>query len=95
MELGLAGSVSLEVCLASQNLCPQHIQIRQVCLHVELLSFPLLSPDIQLLHEDFIELEPGDPRLEKAKVILLLPQCSGLGVGNPIDFIINERGGNF
>ncbi|XP_067993708.1 putative methyltransferase NSUN7 [Melanerpes formicivorus] len=48
--------------------------------------------NIHLLHEDFTKIEPTDPRLEKAKVILLLPQCSGLGVGNPIDFILNECG---
>ncbi|XP_064305417.1 putative methyltransferase NSUN7 isoform X4 [Phalacrocorax carbo] len=48
--------------------------------------------NIQLLHEDFTEVGPTDPRLQKAKVILLLPQCSGLGVGNPIDFILNEHG---
>ncbi|KAM6075628.1 putative methyltransferase NSUN7 [Chlamydotis macqueenii] len=48
--------------------------------------------NIQLLHEDFTEIGPTDPRLQKAKVILLLPQCSGLGVGNPIDFIVNEHG---
>ncbi|KAM9660877.1 putative methyltransferase NSUN7 isoform 1-T6 [Morphnus guianensis] len=48
--------------------------------------------NIQLLHEDFTEIGPTDPRLQKAKVILLLPQCSGLGVGNPIDFILNEHG---
>lgn len=48
--------------------------------------------NIQLLHEDFTEIGPTDPKLQKAKVILLLPQCSGLGVGNPIDFILNEHG---
>ncbi|KAM6206220.1 putative methyltransferase NSUN7 [Sarcoramphus papa] len=48
--------------------------------------------NIQLLHEDFTEIGPTDPRLQNAKVILLLPQCSGLGVGNPIDFILNEHG---
>ncbi|XP_068870335.1 putative methyltransferase NSUN7 [Aphelocoma coerulescens] len=47
--------------------------------------------NIQLLHEDFTELEPTDRRLEKAKVILLLPQCSGLGVGNPMEFILSEN----
>ncbi|KAJ7414488.1 putative methyltransferase NSUN7 [Willisornis vidua] len=47
--------------------------------------------NIQLLHEDFIELEPRDPRLQKATVILLLPQCSGLGVGNPMEFILSEH----
>ncbi|XP_009947223.1 PREDICTED: putative methyltransferase NSUN7, partial [Leptosomus discolor] len=47
--------------------------------------------NIQLLHEDFTEIGPRDPRLQKAKVILLLPQCSGLGVGNPVDFILTEH----
>ncbi|XP_025047845.1 putative methyltransferase NSUN7 isoform X2 [Alligator sinensis] len=44
-----------------------------------------------LLHEDFTEIEPTDHRLQKAKVILLLPRCSGLGVSNPIEFILNEH----
>ncbi|XP_042663620.1 putative methyltransferase NSUN7 isoform X3 [Tyto alba] len=47
--------------------------------------------NIQLLHEDFTEIAPTDPRLQEAKIILLLPQCSGLGVGNPIDFILHEH----
>ncbi|XP_069712246.1 putative methyltransferase NSUN7 isoform X2 [Phaenicophaeus curvirostris] len=47
--------------------------------------------NIQFLHEDFTEIDPTDKRIEKAKVILLLPQCSGLGVGNPIDFILSEH----
>ncbi|XP_065489196.1 putative methyltransferase NSUN7 isoform X1 [Caloenas nicobarica] len=50
------------------------------------------SKNIRLLHEDFTEIGSTDPRLENVKVILLLPQCSGLGVGNPIDFIVNEHG---
>ncbi|KAM9028057.1 putative methyltransferase NSUN7 isoform 2-T4 [Ara ararauna] len=48
--------------------------------------------NIHLLHEDFTEIGPTDPKLQKAKVILLLPQCSGLGAGDPIDFILNEHG---
>ncbi|KAF4790416.1 putative methyltransferase NSUN7 [Turdus rufiventris] len=47
--------------------------------------------NIQLLPEDFTELEPTDPRFDKAKVILLLPQCSGLGAGNPMEFILSEH----
>ncbi|XP_027760147.1 putative methyltransferase NSUN7 isoform X2 [Empidonax traillii] len=47
--------------------------------------------NIQLLHEDFTELEPTDRRLQKATVILLIPQCSGLGVGNPMEFILSEH----
>ncbi|XP_051472897.1 putative methyltransferase NSUN7 [Apus apus] len=48
--------------------------------------------NVHLLHEDFMEIDPRNPRLKKAKVILLLPQCSGLGVGNPIDFIVHDHG---
>ncbi|XP_031444375.1 putative methyltransferase NSUN7 [Phasianus colchicus] len=48
--------------------------------------------NIQLLHEDFTEIEPKDPRLHNAKVILLIPQCSGLSFSNPIDFILTEHG---
>ncbi|XP_053831327.1 putative methyltransferase NSUN7 isoform X1 [Vidua macroura] len=47
--------------------------------------------NIWLLHEDFTELQPTDSRLEKAKVILLLPQCSGLGAGNPMELILSEH----
>ncbi|XP_037992292.1 putative methyltransferase NSUN7 isoform X2 [Motacilla alba alba] len=47
--------------------------------------------NIWLLHEDFTELQPTDPRLEKAKVILLLPQCSELGAGNPMELILSEH----
>ncbi|XP_014813336.1 PREDICTED: putative methyltransferase NSUN7 isoform X1 [Calidris pugnax] len=48
--------------------------------------------NIQLIDEDFTEIEPTDSRLQNAKVVLLLPECSGLGVGNPVDFIVNEQG---
>ncbi|XP_075786652.1 putative methyltransferase NSUN7 isoform X2 [Pelodiscus sinensis] len=47
--------------------------------------------NIELLHEDFTEIGPADQRIQKAKVILLLPRCSGLGVSNPIEFILNEH----
>ncbi|KAM6362622.1 putative methyltransferase NSUN7 isoform 2-T12 [Alca torda] len=56
------------------------------------LFSPMGCENIQLLHEDFTEIEPTDSRLQNAKVVLLLPRCSGLGVGNPIDFIVNEHG---
>uniref|UniRef100_A0A8C5INF2 NOP2/Sun RNA methyltransferase family member 7 n=1 Tax=Junco hyemalis TaxID=40217 RepID=A0A8C5INF2_JUNHY len=48
--------------------------------------------NISLLHEDFTELRPTDPRLEKATVILLIPQCSELGAGNPMELILSEHG---
>ncbi|XP_007496581.1 putative methyltransferase NSUN7 [Monodelphis domestica] len=47
--------------------------------------------NIELLHENFIDIETKDQRLQKVKVILLLPRCSGLGVSNPIEFILNEN----
>ncbi|ETE59486.1 putative methyltransferase NSUN7 [Ophiophagus hannah] len=46
---------------------------------------------IELLHEDFINIEPTFSKLQKVKVILLLPRCSGLGVSNPIEFILKEH----
>ncbi|TRZ22914.1 hypothetical protein HGM15179_004223 [Zosterops borbonicus] len=48
--------------------------------------------NIQLLYEDFTELQTTDSRLEKAKVILLIPQSSGLGAGNPLELISSEDG---
>ncbi|XP_074204952.1 putative methyltransferase NSUN7 [Camelus bactrianus] len=47
--------------------------------------------NIEILHETFINLESKDHRLQKVKVILLLPRCSGLGISNPVEFILNEH----
>ncbi|XP_037685599.1 putative methyltransferase NSUN7 isoform X3 [Choloepus didactylus] len=47
--------------------------------------------NIEILHETFINIESKDHRLQKVKVILLLPRCSGLGVSNPVEFILNEH----
>ncbi|XP_060634418.2 putative methyltransferase NSUN7 isoform X1 [Anolis sagrei] len=47
--------------------------------------------NIELIREDFANIEPTDNKLQKVKVILLLPRCSGLGVSNPIEFILNEH----
>ncbi|XP_038608889.1 putative methyltransferase NSUN7 isoform X2 [Tachyglossus aculeatus] len=47
--------------------------------------------NIELLRENFTALEPKDQRLQKVKVILLLPRCSGLGVSNPVEFILSEH----
>uniref|UniRef100_A0A8C5S470 NOP2/Sun RNA methyltransferase family member 7 n=1 Tax=Laticauda laticaudata TaxID=8630 RepID=A0A8C5S470_LATLA len=47
--------------------------------------------NIELLHEDFTNIEPTFSKLQKVKVILLLPRCSGLGVSNPIEFILKEH----
>ncbi|XP_038181008.1 putative methyltransferase NSUN7 isoform X4 [Arvicola amphibius] len=48
--------------------------------------------NIEILYETFVSIEPKDPRLQNVKVILLLPRCSGLGVSNPVEFILNEHG---
>ncbi|KAI4542973.1 hypothetical protein MG293_007099 [Ovis ammon polii] len=51
----------------------------------------MVNTDIEILHETFMKLELKDHRLQKVKVILLLPRCSGLGVSNPVEFILNEH----
>nr|XP_033802787.1 putative methyltransferase NSUN7 isoform X2 [Geotrypetes seraphini] len=47
--------------------------------------------NIKLLHENFMDIDPTDHRLQKAKIILLLPMCSGSGVSDPVEFILSEH----
>ncbi|XP_040603075.1 putative methyltransferase NSUN7 isoform X2 [Mesocricetus auratus] len=47
--------------------------------------------NIEILQETFVSIESKDHRLQNVKVILLLPRCSGLGVSNPVEFILNEH----
>nr|XP_003471595.1 putative methyltransferase NSUN7 [Cavia porcellus] len=47
--------------------------------------------NIEILGETFVNIESKDPRLQKVKVILLLPRCSGAGISNPVEFILNEH----
>ncbi|XP_059528717.1 putative methyltransferase NSUN7 isoform X1 [Myotis daubentonii] len=47
--------------------------------------------NIEILPETFLNIECKDNRLQKVKVILLLPRCSGLGISNPVEFILNEH----
>ncbi|KAM7155696.1 putative methyltransferase NSUN7 [Molossus nigricans] len=47
--------------------------------------------NIEILHETFLNIESKDTRLQKVKAILLLPRCSGLGISNPVEFILNEH----
>ncbi|KAK1345973.1 hypothetical protein QTO34_008440 [Cnephaeus nilssonii] len=47
--------------------------------------------NVEILHETFLDIEWKDNRLQKVKVILLLPRCSGLGISNPVEFILNEH----
>ncbi|CAI9600386.1 unnamed protein product [Staurois parvus] len=48
--------------------------------------------NVKMLKESFTDIDHSDPRLQKASLILLLPQCSGSGVSNPVEFILNEHG---
>ncbi|KAL6088317.1 hypothetical protein STEG23_015078 [Scotinomys teguina] len=47
--------------------------------------------NIEILPETFVSIDSKDHRLQNVKVILLLPRCSGLGVSNPVEFILNEH----
>ncbi|XP_066243111.1 putative methyltransferase NSUN7 [Saccopteryx leptura] len=47
--------------------------------------------NIEILHETFLNIESKDNKLQNVKVILLLPRCSGLGISNPVEFILNEH----
>lgn len=62
-------------------------------INVFTLIFGFFLQDIEILHETFLNIESKDHRLQKVKVILLLPRCSGLGVSNPVEFILNEHEG--
>ncbi|KAM8939514.1 putative methyltransferase NSUN7 [Pelodytes ibericus] len=48
--------------------------------------------NIKLLKDVFTDIDPTDQKLQKAKIILLQPQCSGSGVSDPVDFVLNEQG---
>ncbi|XP_039607266.1 putative methyltransferase NSUN7 isoform X2 [Polypterus senegalus] len=56
------------------------------------LFMQLECKNIKMLPENFKDIEPTDSRLQKVKIILLLPQCSESGVSNPVEFILNEKG---
>ncbi|XP_033890748.1 putative methyltransferase NSUN7 isoform X1 [Acipenser ruthenus] len=47
--------------------------------------------NIKLIPDTFTDIEPTDARLQKAKIVLLLPQCTVSGVSNPVEFILNEN----
>ncbi|RXM31689.1 putative 28S rRNA (cytosine-C(5))-methyltransferase [Acipenser ruthenus] len=46
---------------------------------------------IKLIPDTFTDIDPTNPRLQTAKIVLLLPPCSVSGVSNPVDFILNEN----
>lgn len=52
-----------------------------------------LFTDIKLLSDDFNELNEWDSRIQKVRVIVVLPQCSASALCNPVEFLLNESGG--
>ncbi|CAN2388493.1 methyltransferase activity [Pristimantis euphronides] len=56
------------------------------------LFYNMECRNVKVLRESFTDIDPSDPRLQKAKTILLLPHCSGSGISDPVEFILNEHG---
>lgn len=52
-----------------------------------------LCEDVRLLSEQFVELSEADSRLQKVRVVLLLPRCSASALSDPVAHIIHEDGG--
>ncbi|KAM8909771.1 putative methyltransferase NSUN7 isoform 2-T3 [Spinachia spinachia] len=50
------------------------------------------SKNVKLIEEVFQSLESTDKRLQKLRVILLIPKCSVSAVSNPVEFILQEKG---
>uniref|UniRef100_A0A3P8T8Q3 NOP2/Sun RNA methyltransferase family member 7 n=1 Tax=Amphiprion percula TaxID=161767 RepID=A0A3P8T8Q3_AMPPE len=50
--------------------------------------------NVKLILEVFQSLDGGDKRLQKVRVILLMPKCSVSAVSNPVEFILQENGGS-
>ncbi|XP_063777100.1 putative methyltransferase NSUN7 isoform X2 [Pseudophryne corroboree] len=81
--------------LTSQLACNIYIcGVKSESRREELLELftNLECQNIKMLKENFTDIDPSDPRLQKAKVILLLPQCSGSGLSDPVEFVLNEHG---
>uniref|UniRef100_A0A8C4QE69 SAM-dependent MTase RsmB/NOP-type domain-containing protein n=1 Tax=Eptatretus burgeri TaxID=7764 RepID=A0A8C4QE69_EPTBU len=45
---------------------------------------------ITLLPEQFLSLAPGDQRLARVSIVLVMPPCSASGINNPVNFILQE-----
>ncbi|KAI4905734.1 hypothetical protein NFI96_012687 [Prochilodus magdalenae] len=48
--------------------------------------------NVQVLSDEFAELNEWDSRIQKIRVILLLPQCTASGLSKPIEHILCEDG---
>ncbi|XP_056589704.1 putative methyltransferase NSUN7 [Triplophysa dalaica] len=74
------------------------------CLHVCGVIDPIIQEELQttfssigctnikLLSDDFNELNEWDSRIQKVRVIVVLPQCSASALCNPVEFLLNESG---
>ncbi|KAM9330403.1 putative methyltransferase NSUN7 [Gastrophryne carolinensis] len=83
-------SILTHHCACSVYVCGVKSESRDE--ELEALFTNMGCKNIKLLKESFTDLDPSDVRLQKAKLILLLPQCSGSGVSNPVEYILNEHG---
>ncbi|XP_026059780.1 putative methyltransferase NSUN7 [Carassius auratus] len=53
---------------------------------------PTACKNVKLMSEYFSELNEWDLRIQKVRVIVLLPKCSASALCNPVEFILNESG---
>lgn len=52
-----------------------------------------LHADVRLLPEQFAELSEADSRLQKVRLVLVLPRCTASALTDPVAHIIHEDGG--
>ncbi|XP_054454057.1 putative methyltransferase NSUN7 [Anoplopoma fimbria] len=50
------------------------------------------SKNVKLIPEVFQSLDSSDKRLQKLRVILLMPKCSVSAISNPVEFLLQENG---
>ncbi|XP_028833750.1 putative methyltransferase NSUN7 isoform X2 [Denticeps clupeoides] len=48
--------------------------------------------NVQLIPENFVQLNEWDSRMQKVRLVLLMPRCSCSALNNPVDHIVNEDG---
>ncbi|XP_078719418.1 putative methyltransferase NSUN7 [Lampetra fluviatilis] len=48
------------------------------------------ADNIKFLPEAFLDLQPGDSRLQRVRVILLTPPCSASGFNDPVELVLGE-----
>ncbi|KAL6117673.1 nsun7 [Pungitius sinensis] len=75
---------TVHVCVSDRT-SAQREELRQVVTAMG-------SKNVKLIEEVFQSLESTDKRLQKLRVILLMPKCSVSAVSNPVEFILRENG---